>query len=230
MGKSLNDCIEEMSISELGCWHHPTLTTLRVNGIPVSLVRLIYERYIGQWPEYRAEIGRTCKDNTCISPNHIYHKVLYHRFWEKVKKTSEDGCWLWTGAKDGGGYGILQIATNIREKAHRWSWQTYYKQNIPKGYQVLHHCDNPSCVNPRHLFLGTNQDNVTDKMRKGRFNPCFGNVNGMCKITEEDVKKIVELHNNGYSYRQITKLFPIGNTQIGRIIRKESWKWLWDSE
>jgi HNH endonuclease len=85
------------------------------------------------------------------------------RFWKYVKK--ENNCWLWTGAT-AKGYGDLQVGDK-RQRAHRISWMLH-RGKIPKGMFVCHKCDNPPCVNPAHLFLGTNRDNILDCHLKGR--------------------------------------------------------------
>lgn len=88
------------------------------------------------------------------------------RFWNKVDKRTEDECWIWMGAKVNGGYGCITVdSENI--VAHRYSW-IIHNGNIPAGLLVCHHCDNPPCVNPIHLFLGTNSDNTLDMVEKNR--------------------------------------------------------------
>lgn len=94
---------------------------------------------------------------------------LKDRFWSKVVKT--DTCWIWIGAGSTSkkGYGQIRLpgAKGRQTSAHRVSW-ILHRGEIPIGLDVLHKCDNPPCVNPDHLFLGTNQDNVNDKVSKGR--------------------------------------------------------------
>lgn len=89
------------------------------------------------------------------------------RFWDNVQKSP--GCWLWTAAKRHKGYGAFNVRGE-NFKAHRLAWELTYGP-IPKGMHVCHRCDTPSCVNPTHLFLGTNQDNVADMFQKGRNSP-----------------------------------------------------------
>ncbi|MGJ0510229.1 MAG: HNH endonuclease signature motif containing protein [Methylocystis sp.] len=87
------------------------------------------------------------------------------RFWEKVIRG--DGCWEWTAAKSVRGYGTFGLRKGKMVPAHRMSWELTYGK-IPDGLIVCHHCDNPECVRPDHLFLGTYSDNTQDMIRKGR--------------------------------------------------------------
>ena len=89
---------------------------------------------------------------------------LEDRFWQKVEKN--EGCWIWTGSKSKLGYGYFQI-NNKTKYAHRVSKELRHG-SIAEGLVVCHKCDNPSCVNPDHLFIGTMKDNMLDKMKKGR--------------------------------------------------------------
>jgi hypothetical protein len=86
------------------------------------------------------------------------------RFWSKVEKSDE--CWKWTAGKHNAGYGVFWEKGRFY-KAHRWSWERE-RGPIPDGLNLLHKCDNPACVRPDHLFLGTQKDNVNDMVSKGR--------------------------------------------------------------
>jgi len=122
-------------------------------------------------------------------------RPISERFWPRVKKTS--GCWLWTGAKLPAGYGT--IGSGGRRGAsvytHRLSWEIANGRTVPAGLFVLHHCDNPQCVRPDHLFIGTAADNAQDAIAKGRSAPPeitarVGTSNGRAKLTEDDVLAI----------------------------------------
>ena len=91
---------------------------------------------------------------------------IEQRFWTKVQKS--DGCWLWTATKTKG-YGMIEGPNRVPMQAHRVAWRLTFGE-IPPGLSVLHHCDVPLCVNPAHLWLGTQKENLQDAERKGRRN------------------------------------------------------------
>lgn len=113
------------------------------------------------------------------------------RFEAKVERCLVSGCWLWTDAPDGCGYGRLGLPGNRMIKAHRLSYELHVGP-IPDGLQVLHRCDTPPCVNPAHLFIGTHGDNMADRDRKGRGNympppPMPGSRHPRAKLDEAQV-------------------------------------------
>lgn len=131
------------------------------------------------------------------------------RFWSKVSKI-ESGCWLWKAAKDSQGYGHFWF--NKRHcKAHRVSWELL---NGPVGSDeifVLHKCDTPSCVNPDHLFLGTNDDNILDHLLKGRSGKKL------------DEFKVRDIRKDTDSHMAISKKYGVTKTLIGHIKRRKIW-------
>jgi len=143
--------------------------------------------------------------------------------WRRIYKNGEDECWEWVGCKDNHGYGIIMI-DQVLWRSHRAVYTSTYN-TIPDKLCVCHHCDNPSCCNPKHLFLGTYQDNSIDMVKKGRHCDVRGIKHGRCKLLERDVLEIRRLYSSGnYSKTELSKKYNIGRTQITRIINNESWK------
>lgn len=141
------------------------------------------------------------------------------RFWSKVNKT--DGCWEWTAGKTHG-YGTM-LGYGKLVRSNRLSWELHFGP-IPEGMQVCHHCDNRGCVNPAHLFLGTNQDNVNDMVAKGR-NRC-GDVRGedhpLSKLTEANVLEIRE-RSGSESQTKLAREYGVSQSLISVVIRREAW-------
>ncbi len=144
------------------------------------------------------------------------------RFWARVEKT--DGCWIWNGPHGKRGYGNLccgPIGNRRIEGAHRYSWELH-NGPIPNALQVLHHCDNPRCVRPDHLFLGTAQDNVDDKCQKGR---CPTGVNNpAAKVNERDVIEIRYLAAAQIPQVAIAEMFGIKQSTVSCIALRKIWK------
>jgi len=96
------------------------------------------------------------------------NQKLFDKFISNIKKIN--GCWVWEGAVTKQGYGQLHLGQKFIY-IHRWAFEYFNKVKIPKGLFICHHCDNPPCCNPEHLFLGTPKDNIQDSISKGRFKP-----------------------------------------------------------
>jgi len=156
-------------------------------------------------------------------------RPLEARFWEKVDKRGPDECWEWKGSKTKTGYGRINNGTHSGSplRAHRVSWEIH-NGPIPEGKYVLHRCDNPGCVNPRHLWIGSQADNIRDMDRKGRRKTVSrkGEGNGNAKLTRRTVCKIRGFLDAGYSLRQIASMFNIHYSTVHDIKTRKSWGWL----
>lgn len=148
---------------------------------------------------------------------------LAQRFWSKVDRRGDDECWRWTGAVDGYGYGYLGNRRRPNHKAHRLSYEIHFG-TILEGLCVCHHCDNPPCVNPKHLFLGTLADNNEDRKRKGRNHDRRGDKNSRAKLGWDDVRLIRELRSEGMSQQCIAERFGVCQVTVSKIVRGQTWK------
>ena len=127
-------------------------------------------------------------------------------------------CWEWTGSRDTKNYGRIGGTNPI--KAHRLSWELH-NGPIPDGLCVLHKCDNPPCVNPAHLFIGTIADNNRDKMVKGRHRYSVGSQRSHSKLTESDIPIIRAMEE---THTEIARLFGISRRNVGFIKDRKTWK------
>lgn len=141
------------------------------------------------------------------------------RFWQKVDKGP--GCWIWTGASNRLGYGSVRRRPLVYS-AHRLSYELTYGL-IRDGLWVLHRCDNPPCVRPDHLFLGTQRENNEDCARKQR-----GRRIGTptSKLTESDVLQVRSLYEDGLTQRQIAETFGVTQVTISNVIRGRTYAYV----
>lgn len=149
------------------------------------------------------------------------------RFWAKVDRESDpSGCWLWTAGVQNKewGYGAFMVHRDGQKRqvrAHRFSYELAYGP-IPAGLFVCHRCDNPPCVRPDHLFLGTNADNVRDMVRKKRENHA-GEHNGRAVLTAEGVRVIKDRLRAGETARPIAADYGVSRETINAIRRGKAW-------
>ncbi len=148
---------------------------------------------------------------------------------DKVNKNlpnilNENHCWEWNGTKDKYGYGVCGH-NNKLFKVHRLMYEIYYSEPLNKLH-CLHRCDNPSCVNPLHLFPGTNLDNVKDKVNKGR---CYtgyqkGEGNGASKLKNDDVIEIRRLYKTGlHTTIKLGKIYNVHRSKISYIVNNKTY-------
>lgn len=193
----------------------------------VKAHRAVWELLRGPIPKGWVLKPETCWNKLCVNPDHYTAHPrkgapLRERFWSKVRRGPIGSCWLWVAGTDGSGYGMFAPNGNTIG-AHRVSWVLEMGE-IPDGLCVLHQCDNPPCVNPTHLFLGTHQSNSDDKCRKGRQYHPVGEKNGRSKLLSADVKKIHELFlRASLSKEALGRQFGVSSTTIRHILTGETW-------
>lgn len=145
---------------------------------------------------------------------------LEERFWSKVDRRGPNECWNWTGAKQAFGYGVIGLGSRRSgvSRAHRVSWQLHNGE-LPVGKCLLHSCDNPSCVNPAHLSIGTLADNNRDMIAKRRNK--FGERHPDAKLTEAAVREIRASNDKQSS---LAKRFGVCPSHISRVKSGEEWR------
>jgi hypothetical protein len=148
---------------------------------------------------------------------------LIARFWVKVDKSGE--CWEWRGTRSRDGYGYFCTGAGHRVRAHRLAFEMAFGWILP-GYVVMHKCDNPGCVRPAHLLLGTNRDNVIDMQRKGRGSGNKPGHSGRIKLTAEQVMAIRARYAAGSSQAALAVEFKVGESNIASIVHGKTWRHL----
>ena len=147
---------------------------------------------------------------------------LVARFWSHVDRSGE--CWTWTASKNRRGYGWFVISSGYQRGAHRVSWWIAFGA-IPDGQWVLHRCDNPPCVRPDHLLLGTNIENSADRDAKGRGFIPHGEECGSSVLTAEQVYAI---RSSGGRSRDVAKEFGVSHFTVNDIRARRTWRHLID--
>ena len=148
-------------------------------------------------------------------------RTVEQRFWAFVERTTT--CWLWKGERTERGYGKFRHAGK-NKRAHRVSWEMHYGP-IPKGMCVLHSCDNPPCIRPKHLFLGTRKDNTWDAIRKGRATTTYmpGEGNRYAKLSRLNVLYMRKLRKLRWTYARIGAAFGVTESAADHAIRGITW-------
>ncbi|MFZ3166395.1 MAG: HNH endonuclease [Candidatus Methanoperedens sp.] len=169
-------------------------------------------------------------------PTGIYERTEYHKekisegvkhkpedVWKKVDIKSKSECWNWKGYTTPDGYGEMRI-NYLRYRTHRLVYELTYG-SIPNNMLVCHKCDNPSCCNPDHLWLGTIQQNIKDMDNKGRRKISYGEKSPTHKLTSSQVKEIRRLYTTkNYTQRDLAKNFGVCQTTIWFILTNKNWK------
>ena len=160
-------------------------------------------------------VGKT--DDAKVPP-----RVIEQRLMSRVEFDTNGGCWLWSGAHCPDGYGHMKVGPRF-EKAHRLSYRIH-KGTIPTGAQVCHSCDQPACINPHHLWIGTPRDNIRDCIAKGRFQTgtSRGEANGSAKLSDADVAVIRAAPKFYGSGKALAARFGVREATISEIRHRTS--------
>lgn len=143
---------------------------------------------------------------------------IFKRFWSKVKFT--DTCWEWQGSRQEHGHGLFKYK-NKSVKCHRFVLETYFDTEVPEDKVVRHLCNNPCCVNPLHLAVGTQKDNVRDREVSNRSNRrTRDNTHGMAKVNTHQIKEMIHLKMLGYKVTYIASKFNIHKTTAHKLIKE----------
>lgn len=163
--------------------------------------------------------------NGCIIKSY-YEKSPEERFHEKYLNCGKDNCWNWIAAKDSDGYGRFRDGKSKHMiLAHRFSYEIFHGQT-PSGLFVCHTCDNPSCVNPSHLFLGSQKQNMNDMAIKERWRGYLGDEHYKSALTSQQVILIRESLLNSISSSTIAREYNVSKSAIEHIRHNRSWKHL----
>src|SRR5262245_26460201 len=211
-----------------GAVNTPGVANTRIRSIDVESIQLSFDFpklcecgcgqpvEIAKWTNKRH--GTVAGQPRRFRTGHNFRRPLLERFWAKVQKT--ESCWLWTAGLDTSGYGYIVIGGHHSEKAHRFAYALLVGP-IPMDLYVLHRCDVRNCVNPDHLFLGTQADNTADMVAKQR--QARGNVNH-ARLNEQQVLEIRALHSDGVNNCALARRYGVSDTTIWAIVHRKKWR------
>lgn len=147
------------------------------------------------------------------------------RFWDRVDKQGNSECWPWLGPRHKNGYGFDRDKRFFDQYYPHRAAYIFTHGSIPGGLHILHRCDNRICCNPAHLFAGTNNDNIVDKVAKSR--QPRGETHGIAKLTVEQVVEIRRRYKEGnITMLELGKQYGVGGGTISAVIRRENWQWV----
>lgn len=175
-------------------------------------------------------VRQSCSSVDCVRPDHLFvghpsSTITMNDLIAKTRKifrSRDTECWEWTAGKIKDGYGHVRYQRDMW-LTHRLAWKLT-KGSIPEGKRILHKCDNPPCINPDHLFIGTDKDNRDDMISKGRQRFPNGTEIGIAKLTDEKVREIRSLHAVGISYSEIGRRYGVSHVAVRLAIIGRTWK------
>ncbi len=185
----------------------------------------VQKRGYSGWNEYQRERDHITGRH---APKEEYNKhrpkkELRERFWSNVNIKSEDECWVWKLSKNKDGYGQINFNGKI-VRTHRIAY-ILTNGEISEGNKVLHICDNPPCCNPKHLRVGTQKDNIDDRVNKKR--TANGERNSNAKLIKDNVIEIRLMHASGkFTQQEIADSFGIIQQHVSQIVNNKLWKYI----
>jgi HNH endonuclease len=177
---------------------------------------------------------RDCYSAWRASPaGRIPLEVLFRRRFDRIDRRDAYDCWEWPSSRNDAGYGIMAVGRagqQRQRRAHRLAWE-FLVGPVPDGLDVCHHCDNPPCVNPRHLFLGTRQENSRDMWRKGRGRGgnahLSGETNPNARLSDEDVLSMRRRYSaRGVTMTRLAAEYGVSQSVISNVLTRRTWRHL----
>ena len=169
----------------------------------------------------RAKLGLVRGEPVRFLPGHHRRRPLAERFWRSVERRGPDECWPWTAYRLRTGYGLIRIRGKQHPATHA-AWELHSGKPVPDGMCLLHRCDNPPCVNPRHLRLGTHGENMLEMAAKGRASK--GEHRPNAKLTARGVQMIRRRLRPGISRGKLAREFGVSRGTIEAIARGDTWR------
>jgi len=207
--------------SVMGKWSPPRYTDLSFQAVRAAWQ--LTHGYISK----KIRVAHLCPNTLCCNPKHLTADTTHERFWRKVDKTPGQGigdCWMWTARVNAGGYGNFRLdPKGNQSSASRISYIITYGEIDDNAY-VCHRCDNRACVNPSHLFLGNQSDNLQDMVMKRR--GMIGETNKEAKLTESQVENIKKLLEDKIPQSAIAEQFGVTQSCISLIATGKNWRHL----
>jgi len=211
---------QKISIIPSGCWMWLASNSLSIHGHSRSPRVVLYELVLGQTVD--GFLRPFCGCDKCVNPTHMgvvsngRYNSTPDKLWANTVRT-ETGCLVWAGAttRKERGYGMLSW-NGERRLAHHLAYELA-NGSIPSGMVVMHTCDNSLCINPEHLTVGTQEDNIHDMFKKGRARIVRGPSHHKAKLTRQEQEDIARLLNNGVGTAALAAKYRVSRTTIRNI-------------
>ncbi len=192
-----------------------------MTDVPKKKRRPPQKPWVNRFPCGHTKRRKDCV--TCCALRKDRSRSVEARFTEKYVRRGMTECWPWTGSKDRFGRGYFYYEGKVT-RAPRVAWTLHHGMRFPDGKDACHSCDNPSCVNPAHIWPGSESDNLRDAENKGRVPHRIGEEHVFAKLTEEQVRAIRVRHAAGEAKADLAREFAVNSTTVHGVIIRKSWK------